>query len=538
MAENRSLSRSSRPRGGALVDASSASYPWKVLAVVSIGTFMASLDSTIVNVCLSKFMVVFGASSNLVQWVITAYMLAFAVMLAASGWIADNFGYKAASLLALAVFTAGSLLCSVAWNISALIAFRAVQGLGGGLIQPVALAIVGREVPREKLGVAMGLFGIATFASTSIGPTLGGWLIDTCPWGTVFDINVPFGVIGIVATAIVARESRSGDGAAFDVPGFVSVVVFLVGFIVALTSGNASWNADGWSAPFVVGCFAASAVGLVCFIAAELSARHPLVDLSLFKYRNFSIASILFFSFGLGLFGADFLLPLFMQNVLGYSSRLAGEVFIPDGIALAFAAVISGRVTDRKGARGPAIAGIVLLCYCFYRYTTLSVDTNIGFIILTIILLGSGLGAISSPLQTTAMSQLPSTAFAQAAGLISVVKQIGGCFGVALMSTLLTNREVYHAATLSQGVSGASPAFTTAMATMSSLAVRKGAIALASAVKRECEALLAIVLRRQAMALAINDVFAFAMTVLGLTAVPILFIKRVRRPVRPPDGVE
>jgi len=514
-----------RPRGGPLVDPASPGYPWMVLAAASVGTFMASLDSTIVNVCLSKFMVVFGVSSNLVQWVITAYMLSFAVMLAASGWIADTLGHKATSILALSVFTAGSLLCSFAWNIPALIAFRAIQGLGGGLIQPVALAIVGREVPREKLGIAMGLFGIATFASTSIGPALGGWLVDSCPWRVVFDINVPFGLLSIAATAAVLREHRPGLGGAFDAPGFAGISVFLVGFIVALTSGNASWNADGWSAPFVLACFAASALGLACFLVSELRSSHPLVDLSLFGHRNFTISALIFFCFGLGLFGADFLLPLFMQNVLGFSSRLAGEVFIPDGVALAVAAVIGGRITDRGGARGLALAGIALICFCFHRYATLSTATGIGFVVATIALLGAGLGMVSTPLQATAMSELPPSSFAQAAGLIAVIKQIGGSFGVAIMSTILTNRELYHAATLSQGLSSSSPGFAAAMGALSSSAARRGAPALAGALMRQGEALVALVLRRQASALAINDVFAFAMVVLAAAALPVLFIR-------------
>jgi DHA2 family multidrug resistance protein len=506
-----------------------ASYPWKVLAVVSIGTFMASLDATIVNVCLAKFMVVFGVSSSIVQWVITAYLLAFVIMLAASGWAADRFGTKTISLFALGLFTLGSCLCSVAWNISALIAFRFIQGLGGGLIQPVALAIVGREVPREKLGVAMGLFGIGMFASTSVGPTLGGWLIDTYSWNVVFDINVPIGIIAVIACAIVLREHRAENSGAFDFPGFISIVVFLVGFIIALTSGNAAWNADGWKAPIVIGCFAASVAGLIAFIAIELSVPKPLIDLSLFKRRNFTIASILFFSFGLGLFGADFLLPLYMQSVLGYSSQLAGFVFIPDGIALAIAAVISGKLTDRIGARAPAMAGIAILGYCFLRYTTLTLNTNVFFLLVTITLLGTGLGIISSPLQTTAMSQLPSPMFPQAAGLISVIKQVGGSFGVAILSTLLTSRTTYHEAMLSQAISKRSEVFATAMSSFSLSAFSRGGGTL-SAARTEGGSAIAMLVKKHAAMSAINDVFAFAMIILVSTAVPILFIKEKKRP--------
>ncbi len=189
-----------------------SSFKWWVLATIMISTFMAVLDATIVNVALAKLTVAFGTSTDLVAWVLTGYMLVFAVMLPASGWFADRFGYRATYMAGIFLFTLGSLLCSLSWNIFSLIAFRIIQGAGGGLLQPVGMAIITREFPPEKRGVALGFWAIASSASVSIGPTLGGYLIDNFNWQTIFDVNVPVGIVGLgYGLFHPARTQTGGD---------------------------------------------------------------------------------------------------------------------------------------------------------------------------------------------------------------------------------------------------------------------------------------------------------------------------------------
>jgi len=216
------------------------SYRWWVLANVMIGTFMAVLDSTIVNVALPKIMGVFGVTLDHVEWVITAYMLVFAVMLPTSGWIADHVGYKRTYMLGLTFFTLGSFLCSLSWSLDMLIAFRVVQALGAGCLVPVGMAIVTREFPVEQRGLALGFWAIASAASVSLGPMIGGYLVDNFSWHTIFDVNVPVGIIGIAATLLIQREYKSERIRSFDLLGFLSVAVFLAFLLLALTNGNAS----------------------------------------------------------------------------------------------------------------------------------------------------------------------------------------------------------------------------------------------------------------------------------------------------------
>jgi DHA2 family multidrug resistance protein len=267
-------------------------YRWWVLINVMIGTFMAVLDSTIVNVALPKIMGVFGVSLDGVEWVVTAYMLVFAVMLPTSGWVADHLGYKRTYLLALSLFTLGSLLCSLSWDLNSLIAFRVIQGAGAGFLMPVGMAIVTREFPVEQRGLALGFWAIAAAASVSLGPMIGGYLVDHFAWHTIFDVNIPVGIVGVAATVIIQREYRSERIRSFDIVGFVSVAVFLSALLLALTNGTAAWNTGGWSSTYILTSFALAAVALVVFLVTEFTVKHPLIDLSLFKGRNFSLANM------------------------------------------------------------------------------------------------------------------------------------------------------------------------------------------------------------------------------------------------------
>jgi DHA2 family multidrug resistance protein len=271
-----------------------SSYRWWVLANVMIGTFMAVLDATIVDVALPKIMATFGINVDEVKWVATAYLLVVAVMLPTSGWIADHFGYKKTYSFSLFLFTFGSLLCSLSWNESALIIFRIIQGAGAGLMMPVGLAIVTREFPPEKRGLALGFWSIAAAASVSLGPTMGGYLIDNFAWHSIFDVNVPIGVFGILATILIQREYKTDKKKPFDFLGFVSVSVFLSFLLIALSDGNSAWNTGGWTSGFILTCFGLSLIGFVVFLVVEYNIKFPLIELRLlnefdsvyFRYGN------------------------------------------------------------------------------------------------------------------------------------------------------------------------------------------------------------------------------------------------------------
>jgi DHA2 family multidrug resistance protein len=434
-------------------------YRWFVLANVMIGTFMAVLDVTIVNVGLSKMMAAFGVSVDKIEWVLTGYLLVFAVVLPTSGWIADHLGYKRTYFLGLFLFTAGSLFCSLSLNENMLISFRLLQGAGAGFIMPVGMAIITREFPPEKRGMALGFWGIASASSVSLGPMFGGFLIDSFSWHAIFDINVPIGIFAMVFTLIIQREYKTEHTRSFDVVGFVSMTLFLVFLLLALSDGNAAWNTGGWTSNFILTCFAISFVSFVIFITAELSVKHPILDLRILKNRNFGLANLMMFIFGLAFFGNAFLLPLYLQNSLGYTALQAGLVFFPVGIIQAIMSPVAGKMTDKLNPKIPILIGIVLTFFSMYLYKDLSLSSEYDQIIIPLVIRGFGIGFMFIPLSTVAINDITREKMAQATGMFNTIRQVGGSFGVAILGTLLTRRVIYHTELYSQAVDQNSAAF-------------------------------------------------------------------------------
>ena len=507
------------------------SYKWWVLANVMIGTFMAVLDSTIVDVSLAKIMATFGIGVDDVKWVATAYLLVFAVVLPTSGWIADHFGYKRTYTLGLSLFTLGSLLCSLSWNETALVFFRVVQGAGAGLIMPVGMAIVTREFPTEKRGVALGFWAIAAAASVSLGPTLGGYLIDNFSWHSIFDINVPVGIVGIFATYVIQREYKTATARSFDLVGFISVTTFLTFLLLALSDGNAEWNTGGWTSPFIVSCFALSIVGFVAFMLVELNTRHPLIDLSLLKNFNFGMANLVLFIFGMGMFGSTFLLPLYLQNGLGYTAFQAGSLFLPIGIIMAVMAPIAGQLSDKINPKIPALIGIMLLASSLFVNRYLSLFSETSSIMTSLYLRGFGMAFIFTPLSALALSEIPRERMAQASGLFNVLRQIGGSFGVAVMGTLLTQRTAFHSTVYGESLNGSSPVTQHALRALTRFSQQvAGGSPSVSALR--AQGLLAYHLAQQAFVSAVDDDFLVAAAITILCVIPILFLRDKKKSVR------
>jgi len=503
-------------------------YPWLVLAATSIATFMGVLDSTIVNVALNKLTVAFGVSTDTAEWVLTGYMLAFSVMLPASGWLAYHLGYKFTFLSGVVLFTLGSFLCGISWDMSSLIFFRVFQALGAGIILPVGMALITLEFPLEKRGLALGFWAISLSASASLGPAIGGYLIDNYSWHTIFDVNVPIGIVGILAGLVIFREHKSERTRSFDIVGLVSMTVFLCGLQLGLANGNAMWNTDGWTSTYILSCFGASAVGLIIFLVTEFSIEHPLIDLSLFKDRDFALGNIVLFIFGLGMFGSIFLLPLYLQSSLGYTPLQAGMIFLPMGILTAIASPISGIISDRFGARTPIIIGLVLMAASLYLNRYLSLFSEIGQIMIPISIRGFGMGFILAPLSAVTISHIQQRKMAQASGLNNFLRQIGGSVGIAIFGALLTTQVKLHMNALGESVSLYSPKFREVIAQLFNFALQSSGGTMNEAATK-AQALLMVRLSKLAFVSAVGDVFTIAALISAAAIIPALLLKESRR---------
>jgi DHA2 family multidrug resistance protein len=502
-------------------------YRWLVLASVMVGTFMAVLDSTIVNVALAKLMATFGVSVDRVEWIVTAYLLIFAVTLPSSSWLADTWGYKPTLILGLFLFTFGSFLSSLSWSIGTLIAFRVVQGAGAGLLLPVGMAILTREFPPEKRGIALGFWSVAASASVALGPTAGGYLIEHFSWHTIFDINIPIGIMGMAACLIILRNYKSPHVRFFDLVGFLSLAAFLTCLLLALASGNSAWNTGGWTSTYILVNFAISFAGLAIFLITEFSIQHPLIDLRIFRSFNFSISNAVFFIFGLGMFGSTFLLPIYLQNSLGYTPLQAGLVFLPMGIVLGLTAPLAGIFVDKFNAKIPAVIGLVLMAFTLYQYNFLSFLSEKSQIMFPLYLRGIAMGLIMSPLVTIAISEITHEKMAQASGLINVIRQIGGSFGVALFGTLLTQRTIYHSAVYGQQLSAYSDSFKQTVLKLQNFATQTTGGSYSESLSK-AKALIYTFVQNQAFIQAVDDVFLIAAVVVLLSVFPVFFL-RIRK---------
>lgn len=507
------------------------SYKWFLLANIMIGTFMAVLDATIVNVGLPKIMASFGVGLDKIQWVITAYMLAMAVALPTSGWLADKFGYKRLYFIGLFLFTLGSMLCGRSSDENMLIASRVIQGFGAGTIQPLGMAIITREFPPHQRGIALGFWGISAAASVSFGPLIGGFLIDTFSWPLIFDVNIPVGILAMLFTIIVMREYINKKTRKFDVVGFISVTIFLPLTLYILSQGNAVTNSAGWHAPFILIYGAIALIALAVFITAELTVKEPLLDLRLLKYHNFGIANLILIIFSLGMFGSTFLLPIYLQNTLGYTALQAGSLFLPMGIIQGIVAPLSGKISDRFSPKIPLAVGVILFSYSFYLNSQLSWLTELNFIMLSLYLRGLAMGLMFTALTTISLSEIPREKMAQASAITNSIRQLGGSLGVALLATVLTSRVNYHSQTFGGAIRQGSEVYQQTTAKIKShLQYESGSAP--SNTTRLSQGILLSNLSKQAYIQGIDDDFLLAGIITLIGGIPIIFLKTKKTKIK------
>jgi len=473
------------------------------MIVVMTGTFMAILDSSIVNVGLPYIMTALGVPLDDAEWILTAFMLAAAVAMPLTGWIGDRIGYGRMYLACLAVFTVGSALCSLSWNIDSLVVARVIQAAGAGIMQPAGMAMIIMVFEPHERGRAIGIWGIGAMVAPTIGPTLGGYLTEYFGWRSVFTVNIPVGVLLMIfGLGVIGRREKTAPPQPFDWYGFLSLSVFLIGLLLGLDRAQSY----GWDATEVKYYLAVAAVSFTAFISAELTAGHPVVPFDMFRHTDFSMGLLLALIRAVALFGAVFLLPVYLENLQGRTAIQTGIILVPAAVTIAVFMPISGSITDRFGARWPAVAGVVLTGVSLWMYRTLDYDSSSWDIIYPQFFRGAGIALMLTPVATAAMNAVAPRQAGIASGLLNVAQRAGGSLGIALLSTVLTNRQAMHQEIIGAGInlSALTPA-----AGMSPASVKTVII---------------LLIQRAAAIRSFDDVFALAagLTMLGL--IPALFL--------------
>lgn len=436
-------------------DGERLAYKWKVLISVVFGIFMVILDTTVVNVAFQTLRREFGASLADAQWIISVYVLALGIATPLAGFLADRFGSRRVYLTGLGGFVAGSLLCGVAPGLWTLVGARALQGLGGGLALPLASALLLRTFPPEEQGRALGIFGVALVVAPALGPILGGWLVDLERWRWIFFINVPIGIVGLTLASRFLRPDRGDARPGFDAMGLVTEVI---GFGAILYAASVA-EAQGWDSPAVLRWFAVGAAGLVAFAVVELRvAREPLLDLRLFRNRVFLLATLTGYVSVLALFGAEFLLPVYLQSLRGLSALDTGMTLLPLAIAAGVATPVAGRLYDRVGPRPLMVVGFSLLVVNTWQLAQLTADTPLSWIVFLLVLRGLALGLTVQNTLVTALSVVPGPELARASSLVNSLRQVVQSLGVALLATVLASTQSPETRALGPGGHGGTQA--------------------------------------------------------------------------------
>lgn len=411
-------------------------YKWLVAAIYVLGIFMNLLDLTITNTALPVMAREFGASPTAIAWVATSYLLSVAVCIPVSGWLGDRFGTKRAFVFALALFTVGSALCGFVNGLHLLIAFRVLQGIGGGLLTPVGAAMVFRAFPQEERARVSALITVPAVFAPALGPVVGGALVQYWTWHAIFLINIPFGLVGLIVAITGLREYRVAGTASLDVPGFVLAAGGLASLTYALGEVGPRGVGDGR----VLGFGLAGVVALVAFILTELRVPAPMIDVRIFRDRLFALGSLVLFFVTGAFFGTAFLLPQLLQAERGLTPLASGLTTFPTAIGIMIVAPLVGRLYPVIGPRRLVLVGTVLAASAVFALRTVGLHTDLWRVRLQMLPLGFAFGLVFIPLQTASFARISVELTGRATAAYNAVRQVATSFGVATLATVFANR--------------------------------------------------------------------------------------------------
>lgn len=484
-----------------------------VAGVVVLGAIMSILDITVVSVAQRTFQADFDATPAQAAWTMTGYTLALASVIPLTGWAADRFGTKRLYMLAVLLFTIGSVLCAAAWDISSLVAFRVIQGLGGGMLMPLGMTIMTRAAGPERIGRVMAVLGVPMLLGPIFGPILGGWLIDIASWHWIFLINLPIGIGALVYAYVVLPSDAPTPSETFDFVGMLLLSPGLAAFLygISMIPETGTFADAEVIAPAVVGV-----VLIVAFVLRTLRGRieHPLIDLKLFTNPTLTIAVISMMLFAIAFFGAGLLFPSYFLQVRGESTLDAGLLLAPQGIGAMLTMPIAGMLVDRIGPGRIVMTGIAVITVGLGMFSTLDAQTSYGFLLAALFVMGLGMGGTMMPIMTAALQTLKDHEIARGSTLMNVAQQTAASIGTAIFTVVLTN-----------GI------------------LDRPEAATVLAAQREAErdpSLLAALTPDQlgagleAMAQAFGNAFLLATVLIALVLIPAWFLPRRRRPT--PDG--
>lgn len=486
------------------------------------------VDTTIVNVALADMKGNLGATLNEVGWVITAYAIGNVIVVPMTSWLSQQFGRRNYFGASVILFTVCSFLCGNATGIWELVAFRFIQGLGGGALLVTSQTIITESYPAKKRGMAQAFYGLGVIIGPTLGPPLGGYITTNFSWPYIFYINIPIGIIAALLVFEFVRSPRFSEKKSSSDIDFLGII-FLAVFVGSLQYVLERGHEDDWFAsPLIVMLSVTALLGFICFIWRELVAAHPIVELRVLKNGNLRIGTALSFILGFGLYGSTFIIPLYTQTILGWTALQAGELMIPSAITTAFFMPFVGRMLT-KGIPAQLLVALGMLLFAIYSiwgFYIITPDTSADNFFWLLIVRGVGMGMLFIPITTLSLSTLKGKEIGEGAAFTGMMRQLGGSFGVAVITTLIARQNFSHRVDLLPNITNTNPAFTQKMHGMEAAFMAKGMspdIAHSSALKA-----IEYSISKQSAVLSYMDIFLW-LGIMFIIFVPVILLSRQRK---------
>ncbi|SDN34432.1 drug resistance transporter, EmrB/QacA subfamily [Paenibacillus sp. yr247] len=497
----------------------------QLLTVVLLGAFVSILNQTLINVAIPQIMIDFNVTANVVQWLTTGYMLVNGVMIPISAFLIERYGSRFMFLTAMILFTVGALICAVSPNFMILMTGRVIQASGAGIIMPLMMTVFLTVFPPEQRGKAMGMMGVAMIFAPAIGPTLSGWLVQTYTWRLLFYLVLPIGLMDIILAFFMMGNVTKMSKVRFDFWGFLFSTVGFGGLLFAFSEAGSA----GWLSVRVLGTMVIGIVSLILFVWRELSVKEPMIDLRVFTYNVFTLTTIVSSIVNMALFAAMILLPIYLQNIRGFTPLASGLLLLPGAILMGIMQPIAGIIFDRIGARWLAVVGLLITTATTWEFSRLTSDTTYSQILLLYSLRMFGMSFILMTIMTEGLNQLPRYLHSHGTAMSNTLRQVGGSLGTALLVTVMSSRADFHMENYNNTFTSANPVIVGEIARLG-----KGIAAMAHIPLAAGNKLISILLfateKKESTINGINDAFLIATGITAVALVLAFFIRRVKQP--------
>ena len=509
--------------------------------IITITAVMCALleivDTTIVNVALTNMRGSLGATLTDVAWVITAYAIANVIVIPMTSWLSQQFGRRNYFAVSIIIFTTASFLCGNATNIWELVAFRFIQGLGGGALLVTAQTIITESYPVAKRGMAQAIYGMGVIVGPTLGPPLGGYIVDHASWPFIFYINIPLGIIATILTLTFVRSPKYGEKLKANQVDWWGIL-FLAAFVGSLQFVLEHGQQDDWfNEPLIVLLSVTSLFGLLAFIWRELTYKHPIVNLGVLKDGNLRIGIVMCFILGFGLYSSTLVIPIYTQSILGWTATDAGLLLIPGSITTAILMPFVGKMIQRGIPQGymVGVGFLVFFIFTFWMRNIMTIDTGVEHFFWPLIFRGIGLGLLFVPITALSLSTLQGKSIGEGAAFTGMFRQLGGSFGVAIVTTFITRFSQKHRVDLLPHLDGSRFEVQQRLEILKRSFMSKG-FSTNEALKKAYQVIDYSVLK-QSTVLSYMDIFMY-LGILFLCCVPIIFlIKRGKTKINPADAM-